>query len=124
MRRIASSASLAAYRPVPPDTDPEAEVSSLNPRLLIRQVPHARTRNQLLPLEHAAQQEADDHQDHGDLDQGETFLLSLELHFDSPPGGWRSGPPLSHGIPFAASDALSVREIVDLPTQRRRFDVR
>jgi hypothetical protein len=70
-----------------PVTIVESIVGSLNAGLLIRQIPHPRAGNQFLALEHAAQQEADDHQDHGDLDQRETFLSLLQLHCDSPPGG-------------------------------------
>ncbi len=42
---------------------------------VIRQILYFRTIDQLLPLQYAAHQQADDDQNNGDFDEGEAFLL-------------------------------------------------
>ena len=52
----------------------ESVVRGLDAVLLGDQVADPRARDQLLALQHAAEQQADDDQDDGDLDEGEAAL--------------------------------------------------
>src|SRR5690349_11977957 len=61
----------------------KSEIRSFDAILRRYQVTHARAGDQFLALEHAAQQQADDHEHDRDLDQGKSGLLFS--HDSNPP---------------------------------------
>src|SRR5690606_22761470 len=74
----------------------EAIIGGLHAAVLIGDVAHARAGDELLPLEYASQEQADDDQDDGHLDQGESPLTGNAAH-DAVPAGCKS--PLLPAFP-------------------------